>query len=178
MDKRPTTLGLSPDKLAGLWDIGSKEKEVEKGIDPGSTKTELLRDLLSGKVQTNTPKAKSRPQKHTHQKSFSNFLTDESIEKLLQNPETDITLLRQIKEHGKRLSEEAKSKTEYQVANTIYYAAIASALVFHRRRITTFSFEDLQQFFLHLKEERWIPTSLRRLFTKACEYCLMRQETM
>ena len=178
MDKRPTTLGLSPDKLAGLWDIGSKEEEVEKTADPSSNKTELLRDLLSGTVQTHTLRAKSQPKKQTHQKSFSNFVTDVSIEKLLQNPETDLTLLRKIKEHGKQLSEEAKSKTEYQVANTIYYAAIASALVFHRRSLTTFSFDDLEQYFLRLKEERWIPTSLRSLFKKACEYCLMRKETL
>ncbi|MFC1635923.1 hypothetical protein ACFL5Z_13875 [Planctomycetota bacterium] len=178
MDKRPTTLGLSPDKLAGLWNIGSKAEETGKAADSDSKKTELLRDLLSGTVQPHTPKAKSGSKKQTHQKSFSNFLTDVSIDKLLQNPKTDITLLRKIKEHGKRLSEGAKSKTEYQVANTIYYAAIASALVFHRRSLTTFSFNDLEQYFLRLKEERWIPTSLRSLFKKACEYCLMRKETM
>jgi hypothetical protein len=178
MDKQPTTLGLSPDQLAGLWNIGSNAEETETPGDSDSKKTELLRDLLSGTLKTHTPKAKSRPKKQAHQKSFSNFLTEASIEELLQNPRTDITVLRQIKEHGKRLSEGAQSRTEYQVANTIYYAAIASALVFHRLRITTFSFEDLQQSFLHLNEESWIPASLRSLFEKAYEYCLMRKETL
>jgi len=178
MDKQPTTLGLSPDKLAGLWNIGSNSEETEKAADSDSKKTELLRDLLSGTLKTHTRKAKSRPNKQAHQKSFPNFLSDVSIEKLLQNPETDIALLRQIKEYGKRLSDEAQSKTEYRVANTIYYAAIACALVFQRRRLTTFSFKDLEQSFLHLNEKSWIPVSLRSLFKKASDYCLMRKETM
>jgi hypothetical protein len=174
MDKRPTTLGLSPDKLAGLWNIGFDTEEAKKSDDSDSKKTEILRDLLAGSLPTLLPKVKSRLKEPTHQKSVVNFLTDAPIEKLLQNPETDIVLLRKVKNHGKKLSERAQSKEEYQVANTAYYAAIASALVFHDRRITSFSYKDLQKYLHRLSEEKWIPESLRNLFKRACEYCCMR----
>ena len=175
MDKRPTTFGLSPNKLAGLWNIGSDADEAEKATDLDSKKTELLRDLLAGTLPTQSPRAKSRPKKQTHQKSVFSFLPEVPIEKLLHNPETDISLLREIKDHGKKLSGNAQSQVEYQVANTIYYAAIASALVFRDQRITKFSYKDMEKYFRRLGHENWIPEALRELFTRACEYCRMRR---
>jgi hypothetical protein len=175
MDKRPTTFGLNPNKLAGLWNIGSDTDEAEKSDDTSNKKTELLRDLLSGPLPTHSPKAASRVKKQMHPKSIIHFLTDAPIEKLLYNPETDIILLRKVKDYGKKLSGNAKSQVEYQVANTVYFAAIASALVFHDRRITKFSYKNLEGYFRRLDRENWIPESLRRLFTKAREYCSVRQ---
>jgi len=175
MDKRPTTFGLSPNKLAGLWNIGSDTDEAEKSYDTSNKKTELLRDLLSGPLPTHSPKAVSRIKKQMHPKSIINFLTDVPIEKLLNNPETDIVLLRKVKDHGKKLSGDAKSQVEYQVANTVYYAAIASALIFHDRRITTFSYKNLEGYFQSLGHENWLPEALRKFFTRACEYCRVRQ---
>jgi len=175
MDKRPTTLGLKPDKLAGLWNIGSDAEEAERSADPDSKKTELLRDLLAGPLPTRLPKTTSRSKKRTHRKTVVSFRPDVPIEKLLQNPETDIAILRGIKDHGKKLSGKAKSKVEYHAANTIYYAAIASALVFHDRRITKFSYKDLQEYFRRLDQEKWIPEALRQHFARACEYCRVRR---
>jgi len=175
MDKRPTTFGLSPNKLAGLWNIGSDVGEAEKATDLNNKKTELLRDLLAGTLPTQSPKAKSRPKGLKHQKSVVSFLTNVPIEKLLMSPETDIALIRKIKNYCKKLSSNAKSKVEYQVANTVYYAAIASALIFHDRRITKFSYKNLEGYFQRLGRENWIPETLVRLFTKAWEYCSVRQ---
>ena len=174
MDKRPTTFGLSPNRLAGLWNIGSDTEEAEKFADPESKKTELLRDLLAGILQTHSPKAQSRPKEQKLRKSVIHSVTDLPIEKLLHNPETGIILLRGIKDYGKKLSGKAKSKVEYQAANTLYYAAIASALVFHDRRITKFSYKDLEVYFRRLDQENWIPEALRKLFARACEYCRMK----
>jgi hypothetical protein len=175
MDERPTTFGLSPNKLAGLWNIGSDTDEVETSYDTSNKKTELLRDLLSGPLPTHSTKAASRIKKQMHPKSIIHYLTDIPIEKLLNNPETDIVLLRKVKEHSKKLSGNAKSQAEYHVANTVYYAAIASALIFHDRRITKFSYKDLEGYFQRLGQEQWLPEPLRKFFTRACEYCRARQ---
>ncbi|MFC1603549.1 hypothetical protein ACFL5F_00855 [Planctomycetota bacterium] len=175
MDERPTTFGLSPDKLAGLWNIGSDSDETEKAADPDIEKTELLEDMLSGPLPKHLPKATSRTKKQIHPKSIVNYLTDVPIEKLLNNPETDIVLLRKVKDHAKKLSGNAKSQAEYHVANTIYYASIASALIFHDRRITKFSYKDLEGYFQRLDQEQWLPEALHGLFMKACKYCRMRQ---
>ena len=175
IDKRPTTFGLSPDKLAGLWNIGSDTEEAEKPEDQNNKKTELLRDLLCGPLPTHSPKAASRIKKQMYQKSIVNYLMDIPIEKLLNNPETDIVLLRKVKDHGKKLSGNAISQAEYQVANAVYYAAIASALIYHDQRITKFSYKDLEKYFVRLCHESWLPETLRQFFARACEYCRNRQ---
>ena len=42
-----------------------------------------------------------------------------------------LELIEKIKRHGKRLSQTTSSEIEHETANVIYYAAIASALLFH-----------------------------------------------
>lgn len=175
MNRRPTTFGLSPDKLAGLWSIGSDSDKTEKAIDPDVEKTELLQDMLSGPLPKHSSREVSRIKKQTHPKSIVSYLMDVPIEKLLYNPETDIVLLRKIKDHGKKLSGNAKSQAEYQAANTVYYAAIASALIFHDQRITKFSYQQLKEYFQRLGQEKWLPEGLQKFFMRACEYCRVRQ---
>ncbi len=111
-------------------------------------------------------------------RSVVDSLVGKAIGKTLQDPEGDVTILRKVKDHGKKLSDNAEAKAEYHVANTIYYAAIASALVFHNKRITKFSYKDLRKYFRHLDKEKWIPEALRALFSRAAEYCQMRQRTL
>jgi len=174
MEKHPTASGLSPEKLAKLWNIGSEADKTEKAVDQDGKKTELLRDWLAGSLPRLASEAKPQRREHVNLWSIVSSLTDLPINRLLQNPGTDLALLRKVKDYFKRLSGSAKSRTEYHVANTIYYAAIASALVFHDRRITKFSYKDLEEYFRRLDQENWIPEALRGLFTKACEYCRVK----
>ena len=101
-------------------------------------------------------------------------LAGEPVGKLLQDPKTDITIIRMTKDYGRKLSATAKSEAEHHAANTIYYAAIAHALVYHDLKITKYLYEDLQQSFCQLSKEGWIPDNLRDLFAKASEYCKVR----
>ena len=175
MDKHPTASGLSPDKLAQLWNIGSEADQAQVDVDPDIRKTELLRDLLAGALAARPPKGKSRSTEKTHLQSVVSSIADRPIERLIQDSETDVALLRQVKEYGKKLSDNAEAKAESHVANTVYYAAIASALVFHDKRITKYSYKDLEKYFRRLDKEKWIQETLRGLFSRAAEYCQMRQ---
>jgi hypothetical protein len=96
------------------------------------------------------------------------------IRELLQDPKTEIAIIRRIKNYGKKLSMHFKSEAEHHVANTIYYAAIAHGLVFSNLRITNFSYKELRKSFCRLSKENWIPHGLLNLFTKASEYCKAR----
>jgi hypothetical protein len=175
MEKHPTTSGLSPKKLAELWNIASKTDKTEKIVDEDDKKIELLRDWLTGTLSMLvSSEAKPRRRKGIDLRSVVISVTDLPIEKLLHDPETDIALLRVIKEQSKKLSGTAKSKAEYHAANTIYYAALASALVFHDCRITKFSYKELEKYFSRISKENWIPESLRTLFKKACDYSRLR----
>jgi hypothetical protein len=175
MDRHPTTSGLRPDKLAQLWNIGSETDQAESDVDRDSKKTELLRDLLAGALPARSPKGESQSIEKTHLQSVVSSIADKPIEKLIQNSGTDVALIRKVKDHGKKLSDRAKSKAEYHVANTVYYAAIASALVFHDKKITKYSYRDLDKYFRRLDKEKWIPEALRSLFSRAAEYCQIRQ---
>ena len=93
----------------------------------------------------------------------------------MQNSGTDVVVLRKVKDYGKKLSDKAESKVQYHAANTVYYAAIASALVFHDKKITKYSYRDLDKYFCRLDKEKWIPEALRSLFSRAAEYCQVRQ---
>jgi hypothetical protein len=72
-----------------------------------------------------------------------------------------------MKNYGRRLSEQARTESEHHTANVVYYAAIASALVFHEQRITSFSNKELKLSFTLLGKAKWIPSDLSRLFRKA-----------
>ncbi len=178
MDKHPTASGLSPDKLAELWNIGSETDQAEPDVDLDIRKTELLRDLFAGALPAQTSKGESRPTEKTHLESVVSSVADKSIERLVQNSGTDVAVLRRVKDHGKKLSDRAESKAQYRAANTVYYAAIASALVFHDKKITKYAHRDLDKYFRRLDKEKWIPQALRSLFSRAAEYCQMRQSRL
>ena len=80
-----------------------------------------------------------------------------------------------VKDYGKKLSRSSKSEAEHVTANTIYYAAIAGALFFHKKRITKFSYKDLGHSFSLIGKQKWIPEDLRELFKKASKYCLNKK---
>lgn len=175
MENEPPTFGLRPEKLAQLWNIGSDTNQLEKAVDKDNRKAELLRDRLAETLTVNPSQAESRQKDRGDMRSVIDSLADEPIDKLINNPNTGVALLRKVKDYGRKLSENAASEAEYQVANIIYYAAIASALVFHGRRITKFSYKNLEKYLRRFNKENWIPKVLLGLFKKASEYCKVRQ---
>ncbi|MBN2271251.1 MAG: hypothetical protein JXN61_11595 [Sedimentisphaerales bacterium] len=162
MKKETTTHGLSLKKVVELLNIGS-----DVGTDRGDTdqdKTDLLNDRLSQTL----PLYEDEPRKKSKQLSRTiAVLSGEPIGKLLQDPKTELSIIKVIKEHGRKLADRSKSEAEHQVANTIYFAAIAHALVFKKETITRFSKEDLRQAFDRVSQENWIPEWLLELFAQA-----------
>lgn len=171
MDKKITTFGMNPEKLARLLNIGSDNKQAETKLDEDEIKAELLLDRLAETLRLDPSTRKTLPKNLGQLCDTIGALAAEPIRNLLQDPKTDIVLIRKIKDHGKKLSQTAKAEAEHQVANTIYYAAIAYALVFHNLKITTFSYKDLGQSFSLLSKEVWIAEGFQSLFAKASEYC-------
>ena len=169
MKKEPTTFGASPKKVVKLLKIGSDVSST-----PGEIEQQKA-DLLSDRLSDTLPLYYS-----TEQKSASRLkrlgqtiaaLAGEPIGKLLQDPKTDISIIRMTKDYGRKLSARSKSEVEHHTANTIYYAAISHALVHHDQKISKLSYKDLQKSFCKLSKEDWIPNDLRDLFAKASEYC-------
>ena len=172
MKKEPTTFGMSLKKVVKLLKIGS---------DASSTPTETDQqkaDMLSDRLSDTLPLYYSAEQKPARRlkrlRQTIAALAGEPIGKLLKDPKTDIAIIRMTKDYGRKLSASAKSEVEHHTANTIYYAAIAHAMVCHDLKITKYSYEDLQHSFHQLSKEGWIPKELRDLFAKASEYCKVK----
>jgi hypothetical protein len=80
-------------------------------------------------------------------------------------------LIKKIKEHGKSLSQSTKVDVEHDIANAIYYAAIAHALIYHDFKITKFSYKELEKALSFFAQTDWVSTDLLELFAKAVKYC-------
>jgi len=169
MAKETSTFGLSSMKLVNLLKIAEETGLDQKKVDQQRVKTELLYDYLAHTLEVYRYAGEELPTKQSQLRNTINILSGESIGNLLQDHETEIGLIRMIKDYSSTLSKRAKSKTEHQVANTIYYAAIASALLFHGRRITRYKYENLEKSFSKLASEKWITKKLADLFVKAAE---------
>jgi hypothetical protein len=168
-DEETTTFGLSSRKLARLFFIGSGEHRIESGPDEEQTMAELLHDRLSETVPTASETTPDRRTREGNLRHMTDVLSGERMGRLLSNAETEIVLIQRIKEYARKLSTSAQSKAEHRVANTLYYAAIAHALVHGGQKITTHPDRDLMKSFARLSAEKWMPASLACLFRKAQE---------
>ena len=165
--KETTTFGLGSDKVARFLRIGSKDNEADSKQAEDELKGELLRDRLAETLALYDAKTGEVSRSQTKMSQVIGDLAGEPIGMLLRARKTDLSILRRIKDHGRKLSESAKSKPERHVANTIYYAAIAAAFLFHDTQITSHSYADLGRSLRRLVKEIWIPESLTSLFGKA-----------
>ena len=143
MEKESTTFGLSPEKLARLLNIGSEIRQSENETDQVEKKTDLLQDRLAETLPLDRSMVKLLPAFLVRLCNDLGVLAGEPIGTLLQNTNSDISLIKKIKDYSRNLSECAKSEAENDTAIAIYYAAIAYALFFHDEKISRFSFESL-----------------------------------
>jgi len=166
MKKETTTHGLSLKKVVELLNIGS-----DVGADRGDADRDRM-DLLNDRLNQTLPLYEDEPRrKSTQLRRTIAVLSGEPIGKLLRDPKTELSVIKMIKEHGRKLADRSKSEAEHQAANTVYYAAIAHALVFYDTKITRFSKQDLRQSFDRLSRENWISAWLLELFAEAGNRC-------
>jgi len=169
--KETTTFGLRSEKVARLLRIGAEGNEPKTRPDALELKAELLRDRLAETLSLYDVESAELSKRQTRMSQAIADLAGEPIGRLLLNPKTDLSILRRIKDHGRKLSEAARSVPERHVTNTVYYAAIASAIVHCDTRITAHAFNGLTISFSMLGQEQWIPKAFARLFSKAARIC-------
>ena len=176
MDKESTTFGLSPEKVEDLLKIGADVSDVDEKTDSNQMKAELLSNCLNDTLPPRKSVQGLLPKNLGPMRNTLMELTSEPIGKLLLDQETDLVVLERVKDYGKTLSKTASTKVEHEAANTIYYAAIARCMVSYGRRITKFSYKDLERSFYILSRKNWIPQQLREILTQASRHCKDRTE--
>ena len=171
MKKKSTTFGLTPGKISNLLKVCTETFNKDADMESKQKKAELLQDRLSETLLTGSLKDSPLSKELTQLCYISGIAAGESIRNLLINPGTDIELINKIKEHGKSLSQSTKADVEHDIANAIYYAAIAHALIYQNAKITKFSYKELERALAVFTQTDWVSKDLLDLFSKAVKYC-------
>jgi len=170
MTDQSLTSGLDPEKLHDLLRICTGMTEEQQTTDSDQKKAELLQDMLAETLPVDAFTGQLSEQLTTLCQTFG-ISSQQSVRDLLSNPKTDINLIIVIKDYFKKKPISTGSKDEHDVINTIYYAAIAYALVIHNMKITKYSYKQLHKAFKIYKNLKWIPQFISNLFGRAYEYC-------
>jgi hypothetical protein len=168
MDKK-STYGLKLDQLAGLFSLGI-DSPVE-GREGQQRMAELLHQHLTAVLRAGPLLLDALITMVGRLGYDTQALGGKTLVEVLLNSRTDLGLLRAIKECCKRLSGSLESKAEAAIATTLYYAAVASALRHHDKKITQHSYAALDEAFALLLEKPWMDPELVRLFSGARGLC-------
>jgi hypothetical protein len=169
--KESTTFGLNPEKMAKLFRIGADEDDCEKEISAEQKKAEVLLDRLAEPLLLDPSVVRLLPVIPSLLSNALDLCNGEPIGDLLQDPEVEISVLKKIKSYNNKLSKRSKSEAERDTAIVLYYGAIASALVFHNKKISKFSNKNLEAAFSSLIGKPWVTPGLVTLFSRARQMC-------
>ena len=166
-----STFGIPHERLAQLWDLHSDREGGDQEYDRDLPKLELLNDMLARKLPPDRVVAQALPGALTQIGKDVRPFTGDSLGHLLLDPETDPSIIKQIKAYYKGLSKHTQSENERDVIAVLYHAAIASAWVYHQERITSFSNRHLQKAFLKYSAYTWLNEGVKSLFHQASMRC-------
>ena len=167
-------LALGPRKVAHLLGITFDSAEEDKA---GSERkiAEMLEARLAGPLPTDTAEFQDPPEVVGKRDSNIGQYPAGSLGDVLTASETEFATLKEIRRYAKKAMR-GKSREVERVAVTIYFAAIANALLFHQARITSYSYGSLEISFNKLIKKSWMPRRLRRLFVDAAGACRDRKQ--
>ena len=171
MEKEQENLDLTAKQKTRLLSLGRSSKAFETSVDLEEKKADLLYDILTRTLPVDQSIVDSLPPALRSLSGKLRSVAGEPLRELLKNPKTDISVIKKIKFYAKESGASSKSKAESDIFLAIYYAAIASALLFHNKKITQHLHEDLEMFFLSFTKKSWVPEDLKILFNKAYEHC-------
>jgi len=171
MNKDRGTFGLKPDKLSSILRIMSDNNDDKDADTADQRKIELLYDRLAEVLPSHTAGSKPLTEELTELCNMSGLATEDTIKRLLYDLETSVSKIREIKNYSKTISQKAKDEVGHDTANAIYFAAIASALIFRSHKISKYSYSGLKESFLRFSKLPWVPSDLSKLFIKASKYC-------
>jgi len=168
---KKSTFGLTPAQLGRLLAVSAWTADSADTVMEDEANARLLQEYLNRRLAdepslveewrsgTNLPAAGIQP------------LLNRSFKETLLDPHCDLAVLKIVKDHSKRLSARVASGSQALIAATVYYGAVASAMVYHDQRISRYTYENLGARFLALTQRSWVDRELRELFTLAAAAC-------
>ena len=168
---KKSTFGLTPAQLGRLLAVSARTVDSADAMVEDQAKEKLLQEHLSRRLSDALSSPEVLPSGTEPPVAETVKLPDGSLKEALLDPQCDLAVLRTIKDHNKRLSAMVASGSQTLITATLYYAAVAAALVYQNQRISQYSHEDLAERFLALTQRSWIDRDLRGLFARAAALC-------
>jgi hypothetical protein len=169
-----STSGLSGERLARLLSLGAGDDRTAEPAIPEEATARRLRERLAAPIPRDPADAESAPALLGRACPEIAPVAGRPLAEVLLDSTSDPRVIETIKDFAKRLHGRSAQGPDPAVAVTIYYSAIAAALVFHDRKITTRSHEHLVRSFAMLIEKPWMTPDLKRLFAEARDLCRER----
>jgi hypothetical protein len=161
---KDSTFGITPGGLASLLSMGIRGKR-RPVADP------LIAELLNACWASALPAGAGRSGGEIA------AVSGPALGEVLLDSATDLATIQKIKDYGKGLAACDDSEADHTVGVTIYYAAIASALVFHGNKITRHSYRRLADAFDTLQKKPWVPSELSEHLRGAHRYCIEKSQS-
>lgn len=171
MSNQDLTANLGPQELNKLLRVCSESQDEGPPLDADQHRRELLLDHLGEAIQRENAKNEILSEDFRHLCEISGIFTGVTLRDLLLNGETDPVLIGQLKDYYKQIAYAAAAQPEKDVAAALYYAAIGHALIFQKKKITSFSYRELEEAFTRFGRIAWITTELDHIFAQARECC-------
>ena len=173
--KKTSTFGLRLDQMQNLFLLGTGEPDPTDEEGDNKAMADLLREQLTCALPEHSLLFDALVMMMEQQGYDTQPLAGRPLGQVLSGPGSDIALLRAIKECSKTLSCTLDSEAEMALATTIYYAALAGALVHHDEKITQNSYDKLDESFALLSEKKWMAQELAELFSQGRRICRNRR---
>jgi len=165
------TYGLRPEQLTRLLAIGIMEPNTGDGAYDDKAVANLLGERFAGELSKDLFLVDFLSVSMARPSAEIRSLATKSLGEVLLAPESDVNLLKAIKNYNKKVCYSIASRVEKTAANTIYYAAIASSLVYHDKKITRHSYKVLERSCAALTRKKWMLPELVKLFSDARNIC-------
>jgi hypothetical protein len=174
-EKDETTYGLSPERLARLLAIGLQSADDLNNLSTGRGPGEILMEMLTLELPLGPAVPDSLPAVLNRPCDEMLGVARQTLRDLLLDSKTDLAVIKTLKDYGKKLVRRGGPEAKQAAATVIYYAAIASALVFHAHKITQHSCQTLREAYAELEQKPWVPPELKDLFRRAKAACHQRK---
>ena len=169
MPEEPSTYGLDPQRLARILALGAEEV-LRQGDGEDRQTEKLLCRMLAERLPLRRRGA-SAGGGADRGSAEAPAPCDQAIGSVLLAAGSDTGLLQAAKESAKQLVRGGGPGSQRAAATALYYAAIASALVFHNKKISRHSYDRLEKAFADLAEKPWMAAELKRLLRQAQQAC-------
>jgi hypothetical protein len=176
-EKKDSTYGLSPEKLTRILSLCAADAIPPDGYCDDTAIAAGVNRVLSDPIADQSVLCRAIQQAAEAADVRAADFAARSACDLLADGRTPLSLLNAFKLIGKQISYTKTCETESAVGVTLYYGAIAAAVLHHHTKITRSGYDKLADAFDALTAKKWMAPDLKDLFAEASGHCHTVRET-